>query len=108
MLWTQPYPEQARRKSPQPGMAIKQTQWQRKRFEVDLAEKRGLNHPFVGLHLESLRPLCRGESAHLNNFESAVDERLFAQAVRTNVRGSHGVLDREIDSDAADGRHRVG
>lgn len=74
MFGPESHSEQARRKSPQPRVAIKQTQRQRQRFEIDFAKQSGLNNALVSLYLESLRPFCRRKAAHLNGFEGAVDE----------------------------------
>ena len=67
------------------------------------AEQKG-----VSRRLESLRFASGRFATPLNGGQALFAERATLQRRREDVRAGHGVLDREIDPDAADGRHGVG
>ena len=62
----------------------------------------------VGAGLQALRAQDGGLALGLNRVEMVAGEGAGAEWISEEVGGGDGVLDREVDADAADGRHGVG
>ena len=107
MLRPESHADDASRELPQPRMTIEQPQRQRQWLETDFPFERWFDDALVRLHLQRLRPFRRRHSSHLHDFERSIDQRIFTKAIGANIRGRDGILNRQIDADATDRRHRV-
>ncbi len=106
MLGTKAHANHTRRNAAQERPSLHQLEWPGKPERVNTAEN-APDYSVLHQDLQPLRGSSRKFSSLLNRGEVMVAEIARYQLCSENIGRRHCVLNREIDSHAADGRHRV-
>jgi len=107
VLGSDAHADQAAWDPPQQRDPDEQPKRQRHRELARAAAENGRDDSILHQDLQALDDAGRGQSSPLDLLQVLERQAPVAQRRRQDVRGGHRVLDREVDPDAADGRHRV-